>query len=151
MSNCFLAGYDIPSSTVVTLLTHHHMHGVQYLELRRNLVAADCRPCGEWRCASTDEQSGIFFCFIPRGGEWELGIFFDARVLISRVSAKLFFGYFFRLFWCFCVFWGVFLCFFFLFFFRALARNLFWFFLRRGREQNREFPLCRRTRSPGSN
>ena len=41
MSNCFLMENDIPNSIVVTLPTHHHMHGVEYLELGINLVTAD--------------------------------------------------------------------------------------------------------------
>ena len=47
MSNFFLTGNDIPDSTVVTLPTHHHMHGVEYLELRRNLVTADLATNGD--------------------------------------------------------------------------------------------------------
>ena len=47
MSNRFLAGYDTPSSIVVALPTHHHMHGAEYLELRRNLVTADLATNGD--------------------------------------------------------------------------------------------------------
>ena len=68
-------------------------------------------------------QSGIFFGFIPFRVGWEIG-FFDARGFFARQrEKKLVF------FWCFI---GVFLCFFFLLFFRALARFFSFFFFGAG-------------------
>ena len=80
--------------------------------------------------AVTIRQSGFCFGFIPRGGGGgELGILFDARGLISRVSAKIFGGgnVFLVCFLCvfFVLFWG---CFLFCFIFRALARIFCFFF-----------------------
>ena len=80
--------------------------------------------------ASKNHQNAErFFGFIPRGVEWELSIFCDARGLISRVSAKkrrgvffVFCGVFVLLGGCFCAFWGCF------FVFRALTRFFFGFF-----------------------
>ena len=47
MRNCFLTGDGISGSVVVTLPTHHHMHGVEYFELIITFVTADLATNGD--------------------------------------------------------------------------------------------------------
>ena len=65
-------------------------------------------------------RAGFFLKFYFHfGWRWDTVFFFDARSLISRVSAIFFLGCFLVFFWCFCCFWEVFFVFFVFFCFFA--------------------------------
>ena len=59
--------------------------------------------CGVWDVVPAPRQSGIFFGFIPRGGEWELFSFGRERFNFAR-NRRIYCG-------CFSVFFGVFVLF----------------------------------------
>ena len=88
-----------------------------------------------WSCTSGSRAG--FFLFDGPGGAMGIDSFLFALGLTFRASARFFF---FGIFGVFLGYFLVFLFFCFFLFFRALAR-FFFFLFRRGREQNREFPL----------
>ena len=96
---------------------HMHMHHIPFTDPlhpshHRATLPLRCR----WHHPGCHMQSGTFFGFIPFRLEWEMVYFFDARGQLIKFARQcdIFFLFFLG---------GVFLCFFSLFFCRALARK----------------------------
>ena len=88
-------------------------------------------------------RAGIFL-FDGPGGTMGIGFFFFWRWDFFSARKRDFLGCFFGVFLVFLLFFGgVFVLFGVLFCFSRVSAKFFWLFFPRGREQNREFPLCR--------